>query len=52
MVKRINVTYHLAGVTDDQREAAERAHRFHADNCPIARSIGGSIDISTALEYV
>ena len=35
-----------------QREAAERAHDAHVDYCPVARSIGGCIDISTALVMV
>lgn len=52
IIKRIHATYHLRGVNDDKREAAERAHSIHADRCPVARSIGGSIDITTSLEYV
>jgi uncharacterized OsmC-like protein len=48
-VKRIHVTYHLR-LTPDKREAAERAHSFHADRCPMARSVGGCIAITTALE--
>ena len=52
VVRRIHVDYHLKGATEDQREAAERAHGFHADYCPVARSIKDSIDITTALEFV
>lgn len=51
VVKRIHVTYHLAGVPEEKREAALRAHEFHAPRCPIARSISGSIDISTELHF-
>ena len=52
VVKRIHVDYQLRGATGDQREAAERAHGFHADYCPVARSNKDSIDITTALEFV
>jgi len=43
---------HLAGVPADKREAAERSHTFHASRCPVAKSIGGCIAITTALEFV
>jgi uncharacterized OsmC-like protein len=33
----------------EKREAAERAHRIHADYCPVARTIKGCVDISTNL---
>lgn len=52
MVKRIHVVYRIRGVTDDKREAAERAHRLHADFCPVARSIRAAIDITTELQFV
>jgi len=47
---RIHVTYHLK--TDpDNREAAERVDDFHADFCPVARTIKGCVDISTELQF-
>ena len=49
VIKRIRVRYRLVGCPEDKREAAERAHSFHASRCPVARSIGGSIEISTEL---
>ncbi len=52
IVKRIHVTYHLRGVGDEQRPSAERVHGFHADYCPVARSIRPAIDITTELEYI
>jgi uncharacterized OsmC-like protein len=52
VIKSIHVRYHLAGCPDDKREAAERSHTFHASRCPVAKSIGGCIDITTALEFV
>lgn len=48
-MRRIRVTYHLR-LHEEQRAAAERAHGFHADHCPVARSIRGSVAIYTALE--
>ena len=51
VLRRIHVTYRLrAG--EEKREAAERAHSFHAEVCPLARSVGGSIVITTSLEIV
>ena len=49
VIRRIHVTYHLK-LKPDQRETAERVHGFHKDFCPVARSIGGCIAITTALE--
>ena len=51
VIKRIGVRYRLTGCPEDKREAAERAHRIHATRCPVAKSIGGSIEITTELEY-
>lgn len=52
MIKRIRVRYELTGCPEDKRQAAERAHAFHASRCPVARSIGGSIEISTELGFL
>ena len=52
VIKSIHVRYHLAGVPADKREAAERSHAFHASRCPVAKSIGGCIAITTELEFV
>jgi uncharacterized OsmC-like protein len=49
VIKRIHVTYHLK-LGPEQRETAERVHGFHADFCPVARTIGGCVAISTSLE--
>ena len=51
VIKAIRVQYRLRGCPDDKREAAERAHSFHAGRCPVARSIGACIDISTSLHF-
>ena len=37
--------------TSNVKEAAERVHDFHADSCPIARTIKGRVDISTELQF-
>ena len=49
VIKRIHVTYHLK-VKPDQRETAEKVHGFHADKCPVARTIKGCVDITTELQ--
>jgi uncharacterized OsmC-like protein len=51
VIKRIRVRYLLTGCPADKREAAERAHSFHASRCPVAKSISGSIEINTELEF-
>lgn len=52
MIKRIRVTYRFSPDEEVNRAQVERVLGFHADHCPVARSIGGSIDITTELEYV
>ena len=51
VIKRIRVRYRLEGCPEDKREAALRAHEFHASRCPVAVSIAPAIDISTSLEF-
>jgi uncharacterized OsmC-like protein len=51
VIRRIRVRYALSGCPPDKREAAERAHARHAARCPVARSIGGCIEISTELHF-
>ena len=48
MVKRIHVTYRLAADAA-QRATIERVPGLHADRCPVARTIGGCVAISTSL---
>ncbi len=52
VIKRIRVDYTLKGCPPEKRDAAERAHKHHAFRCPVHRSIGGCIEISTRLEFV
>jgi uncharacterized OsmC-like protein len=37
-------------VDPEKREAAERAHAVHRENCPVARSLKGAIAVSTELQ--
>ncbi|MBA4116634.1 MAG: OsmC family protein [Rubrobacter sp.] len=48
VVKRIKQTLHLTAEEKD-REAIERVVNVYADSCPVARSIMGSIEITSEL---
>ena len=50
VVRRISVNYRLK-LQPDQQETAERVHGFHADYCPMYRSVKAAIDVSTSLEF-
>lgn len=47
MIKRIHVRYQLTVDRDVDMAVVERVHGFHADKCPVARSIRDAIAIST-----
>lgn len=49
VIKRIHVTYHLK-LNPAQHETAERVLGFHADFCPVARTLRGCVEITTSLE--
>ena len=49
VVKRIAVTYSGLDVADEDAEKVQRVLAVHADGCPVARSLQGSIEISTQL---
>jgi len=51
VIKRIRVRYLLNGCPAEKREAARRAHEHHAPRCPVYRSIGRCVDITTTLEF-
>lgn len=51
VIKRIHVRYRLS-LAPEHRAAADRVLPVHAAKCPVARSIGGSIAITTAIEYL
>ena len=50
VLKRIRVTYRLKLTQEADRDAVQRAFEAHTQKCPVYRSIGGAIDITTALE--
>ena len=49
VVKRIRQTFHLTADEKD-REKIERVIKVYADSCPVARSIKGSIEITSELD--
>jgi uncharacterized OsmC-like protein len=49
VVRRIHVTYRLAA-DQTQRATIERVLGLHAGRCPVARTIGGCVAISTSLD--
>jgi uncharacterized OsmC-like protein len=49
VIRRIHVTYQLK-LKPEQQETAQKVHGFHADFCPVARSIKGSIEVTTELQ--
>ena len=52
VIKRIHVGYELRVAPDADRAAIERAHNAHPARCPVARTIGGCIDIRTELSLI
>ncbi|MFN2165603.1 MAG: hypothetical protein ACK2U9_05040 [Anaerolineae bacterium] len=50
VVRRIHVTYYLRAEAG-KRPVVERVLGFHARACPLARSIGGCVEITTSLEF-
>jgi uncharacterized OsmC-like protein len=50
VIKRIKQTFHL-DVAEEYRETVERVLLVYADSCPVARSIKGSIEITSGLDF-
>lgn len=50
VIKRIHVTYAGLDVAVEDREKVERVLGTHANGCPVARSLQGAIEITTAVE--
>lgn len=48
MIRRIHVTYQLR-LRPEQRATAERVHGFHADHCPVYRTIRDCVGVTTSL---
>lgn len=51
MVRRIEVTYRLRA-PEDKRPEIERVLAFHAEKCPVARTLSGCVEIETRLELI
>ena len=51
VIKRIHAHYRLE-VDGADKDAIDRVHGFHADKCPVARSINKAIDVTTSYELV
>ena len=52
MIRRIHVRYELAVDDDVDRSVIDRVLGFHADHCPVARSIRDAIEVTTELTLV
>ena len=50
-IARIEVVYNLK-VDEEKRDTVARVHSFHADHCPVARTLEGCVEISTRFELV
>ncbi len=51
VIRRIHVVYHLRGKAED-RETIDRVFGFHADFCPVYRSIHKAIEVTTELRII
>ncbi len=52
VIRRIHVSYTLRVEPDSDRAAVQRAFDHHMTKCPVYRSIGTAIDITTSLQVV
>lgn len=52
VVRRIHAAYTLDVDDDVDRELIDRVLDFHADRCPVARSIRDAIEVTTSVEVV
>ncbi len=50
VIRRIKQTFHLE-VPKEERETVERVISVYADSCPVARSLKGSIEITSEVGY-
>jgi len=52
VLERVRVTYRLRIDPDADREKIRRAFEHHMPYCPVYRSIGAAVQITTALELL
>ncbi len=50
VIRRIKQTFRL-DVPKEERETVERVLSVYADSCPVARSLKGSIEITSEVGY-
>lgn len=50
-ITNIHVVFHIPGVSEEQRAAAERAVQFHAAGCPAHESVKGAIEITWEADW-
>ncbi len=50
-ITKIHVIFHIPGVDEEQRAAADRAVKFHAGGCPAHESVKDAIDITWEADY-
>ena len=50
-IHRIEAVYQLR-VPEEKRDTVARGHSFHADHCPVARTLEGCVEIETRFELV
>lgn len=50
VIKRIRQVFRLTASEDD-KETVDRVLAVYADSCPVARSLKGSIEITSELEF-
>ncbi len=52
VIRRIHVNYKLRVPNPDEvRDTVARVLEMHVDKCPVARSIQGAIEVTTAVEF-
>jgi uncharacterized OsmC-like protein len=52
VIRRIHVNYKLRVPDPDEvRDTVARVLEMHADKCPVARSLKGAIQVTTAVEF-
>ncbi len=52
VIRRIHVVYTLRVDLDTDRAAVQRAFDHHMPKCPVYRSLGTAIDVTTSLQVV
>ena len=50
-ITKIHAVFHIHGVSEEHRAAAERAVEFHAAGCPAHESVKDAIDITWEADW-